>query len=103
MPQMRSVSWSFEVTMITGISFVSGSDASLRVAAIVLETRAGPDETASMPNAEGTPIWYELLTNDVAASKVFYEGVLGWNVQPPQPGDAKGYRMIDTGNGFVGG
>src|SRR4051812_25141290 len=56
-----------------------------------------------MPNPEGTPIWYELLTNDAAASKVFYEEVTGWSVHPPQPGDEKGYRMIDTGHGFVGG
>src|SRR6478609_10553099 len=56
-----------------------------------------------MPNAEGTPIWYELLTNDPAASKAFYEEILGWKVQPPQPGDDKQYRSIDTGHGFVGG
>lgn len=56
-----------------------------------------------MPNPEGTPIWYELLTNDAAASKAFYEEVVGWKVHAPQPGDEKGYRMLDTGQGFVGG
>lgn len=54
-------------------------------------------------NVEGTPIWYELLTNDAAASKAFYEDVIGWSVHPPQPGDEKAYRMLDTGDGFVGG
>lgn len=56
-----------------------------------------------MANPEGTPIWYELLTSDADASKAFYEEILGWKVHPPQPGDEKGYRMLDTGNGFVGG
>lgn len=56
-----------------------------------------------MRNPEGTPIWYELLTNDAAASKAFYDTVLGWNVQPPRPGDPHEYRTIDTGKGFVGG
>jgi predicted enzyme related to lactoylglutathione lyase len=56
-----------------------------------------------MPNAEGTPIWYELMTKDPAASKTFYEEVIGWNVQPPRPGDAMNYREIETGHGAVGG
>lgn len=56
-----------------------------------------------MANPEGTPIWYELLTNDAAASTTFYEEVIGWRVQPPQPGDEKEYRTLDTGHGLVGG
>ena len=56
-----------------------------------------------MPNPEGTPIWYELLTADAAASTAFYEHVIGWTVQPAQPGGID-YRMLDTGGGdFVGG
>jgi uncharacterized protein len=54
-----------------------------------------------MSNPEGTPIWYELLTNDPDASKAFYDEVFGWNVQPPSPD--RDYRLIDTGNGMVGG
>jgi len=56
-----------------------------------------------MRNPEGAPIWYELLSDDAEASKAFYEDVVGWKVHPPQPGDDKGYRTIDTGSGFVGG
>jgi predicted enzyme related to lactoylglutathione lyase len=56
-----------------------------------------------MANPEGTPIWYELMTKDPAASVAFYEEVVGWRVHAPQPGDPKGYRGIDTGNGQVGG
>lgn len=56
-----------------------------------------------MPNPEGTPIWYELLTSDAAASKSFYEEVIGWKVTSPDPADPKGYRMFETKSGFVGG
>ena len=57
-----------------------------------------------MANPAGTPIWYELLTNDAAASTAFYEDVLGWMVQPAQPGDPKHYQTLDTGKGgMVGG
>ncbi len=55
-----------------------------------------------MANPEGTPIWYELLTNDAAASVKFYEEVVGWKVTAPLPGGME-YRQIDTGHGFVGG
>jgi predicted enzyme related to lactoylglutathione lyase len=57
-----------------------------------------------MRNPHGFPIWYELLTNDAAGAKRFYDTVIGWTVgdQPAMPG--MDYRMIDTGNGdFVGG
>ena len=56
-----------------------------------------------MANPEGTPIWYELLTNDAAASTAFYGEVIGWKVQPPRPGDERGYRMIDTASSHIGG
>lgn len=56
-----------------------------------------------MTNPAGTPIWYELLTTDVAGSKRFYETVLGWSVTEPMPGNAHGYRGIETGTGMVGG
>lgn len=55
-----------------------------------------------MSNPEGTPIWYELLTNDAAKATRFYETVMGWKVQPAPPGGMD-YRMLDTGKGFVGG
>jgi uncharacterized protein len=59
-----------------------------------------------MRNPEGTPIWYELLTNDKAATLPFYEKVMGWKVPPSPPGVPHGYQMIDTGSGgggFAGG
>lgn len=55
-----------------------------------------------MTNPHGTPIWYELLTPDPDASKTFYEATIGWTVEA-QPSGEMDYRMIDTGNGLVGG
>jgi hypothetical protein len=55
-----------------------------------------------MTNPHGTPIWYELLTDDPDASKAFYDAVIGWRVEA-QPAGPMDYRMIDTGDGLVGG
>ena len=51
-----------------------------------------------MPNPEGTPIWYELLTADPDASKAFYDHVIGWTVEA-QPSSEMDYRMISTSGG----
>jgi uncharacterized protein len=56
-----------------------------------------------MRNPHGTPIWYELLSNDINAAIAFYERVTGWKVPTSPPGTPHGYRMIDTSNGHVGG
>jgi len=56
-----------------------------------------------MPNPEGTPIWYELLTDDHDASKKFYDHVIGWTLGP-KPDGPMDYRMIQTADGsMVGG
>ncbi|WP_374943138.1 VOC family protein [Sphingomonas sp.] len=55
-----------------------------------------------MINPHGTPIWYELVTADPDASKTFYDAVIGWTIEP-QPSGPMDYRMIDTGDGLVGG
>ena len=55
-----------------------------------------------MTNPHGTPIWYELLTPDHAGSKRFYDAVVGWSIGDRPLGDID-YRMIDTGDGQVGG
>ena len=55
-----------------------------------------------MTNPHGTPIWYELVTPDPDASKTFYDAVVGWTVEA-QPSGELDYRMIDTGDGQVGG
>lgn len=55
-----------------------------------------------MTNPHGTPIWYELVTADPDASKAFYDAVLGWTIEA-RPSGEMDYRMIDTGDGLVGG
>lgn len=57
-----------------------------------------------MTNPHGTPIWYELLTDDAAASKIFYDDVIGWTVATQSGAPGVDYRMIATSDGgFVGG
>ncbi len=57
-----------------------------------------------MTNPHGTPIWYELLTNDAAGSKAFYDAVIGWNIAAKSDAPGMDYRMIATSEGsFVGG
>lgn len=51
-----------------------------------------------MRNPHGTPIWYELLSTDADASKVFYDSVIGWDVAPKPDGPID-YRMIVTSGG----
>src|SRR5215213_6323991 len=48
----------------------------------------------------GTFIWYELMSPDPAASKAFYDAVIGWNIdaQSAMPGDLD-YRMIKRSDG----
>lgn len=54
-----------------------------------------------MRNHQGTPIWYELQSADPAASKAFYDRVIGWSIA--EPNADMDYRMIETGSGAVGG
>ena len=53
-------------------------------------------------NPHGDFIWYELLTNDPAAAKAFYDPVAGWSIATEAAGDID-YRMIEAGDGPVGG
>ena len=59
-----------------------------------------------MTNPPGSFIWYELMTPDPAASKAFYDAVVGWTVeaQSSVPADsaavtAVDYRMIGRSDG----
>ena len=55
-----------------------------------------------MCNQHGDFTWYELLTSDPQAAKRFYDPVAGWTIEAQASGDID-YRMIDTGDGLVGG
>lgn len=59
-----------------------------------------------MTNPQGTPIWYELLTEDPARIAPFYQAVMNWAVAERADPGANGmdYRMIErAGGGFAGG
>lgn len=55
-----------------------------------------------MSNPHGAFIWYELLTNDHAGAKRFYDPVVGWDIEPSASGPLD-YRMIRAPDGNVGG
>jgi uncharacterized protein len=60
----------------------------------------------TMTNPQGTPIWYELWTADVAKVAPFYQATMGWTIAADADSSANGmdYRMIErAGGGFVGG
>ena len=54
----------------------------------------------AMSDQAGSFIWYELMTPDPAASKSFYDAVVGWDIdaQPAMSGDVD-YRMIKRSDG----
>ena len=53
-----------------------------------------------MPKPSGNFIWYELMSPDPAASKSFYDAVVGWTIdaQSAMPGPVD-YRMIKRSDG----
>ena len=53
-------------------------------------------------NCHGEPIWYELLTKEVARAASFYSGLIGWNVVDAQmPG--MDYHLVMQGPAAIGG
>ncbi|MEP6504073.1 MAG: VOC family protein [Betaproteobacteria bacterium] len=57
-----------------------------------------------MSNRHGTPIWYELMTQDPLAARRFYAAVVGWNIdESPPAGSTMDYRMISAEDALVGG
>ncbi|WP_324752029.1 VOC family protein [Roseovarius sp. Pro17] len=52
-----------------------------------------------MTNRDGTPIWYELMTDAPDAAQDFYGKVMGWNFQKPPGGLKRDYRAFATSDG----
>ena len=50
-------------------------------------------------NGEGGFIWYELMTPDPAASKKFYDAVVGWSIGENSVAPGIEYRMIGRSDG----
>lgn len=52
-----------------------------------------------MTNPIGSFIWYELMSPDPAASKKFYDAVVGWNIAENSVAPGIEYRMIGRSDG----
>ncbi|HYN98871.1 MAG TPA: VOC family protein [Actinomycetota bacterium] len=64
----------------------------------------GTHEGTQARNAPGTVSWYELITNDVAASSKFYSAVFGWTAQSHGPAEGPGgYNEFKLGDKAVAG
>jgi len=56
-----------------------------------------------MSNREGTPIWYELMTQNPDAAQEFYGAVMGWTFETMPGGLERDYRIASAGEAGVGG
>jgi len=59
--------------------------------------------SAQSRKSEGGFIWYELMTPDPAASKRFYDEVVGWDIATESVGPGIEYRMINRSDGGMAG
>lgn len=67
------------------------------------DTRSDSATTLERSSDQGGIIWYELMSPDPAASKAFYDAVVGWDIEPEPSGELD-YRMIRRSDGgFAGG
>jgi uncharacterized protein len=58
--------------------------------------------TRDTPWEPGTPCWVELMTNDLAAARLFYEEVFGWHLTDTGP-ESGGYLLVDINGRQLGG
>lgn len=56
-----------------------------------------------MPDPHGGFIWYELMSPDPAASKRFYDAVVGWDIATDSVAPGIEYRMINRSDGGMAG
>ncbi|UVO49635.1 VOC family protein [Sphingomonas sp. SUN019] len=52
-----------------------------------------------MANPNGTPIWFELTTDDQAKSKDFYASVMGWAIAPSPMDEHGDYLLANAADG----
>ena len=65
-------------------------------------TEAPPRAASSkqtQANPRGSFIWYELMSPDPAASKAFYDAVVGWDIDVDSVAPGIDYRMIKRSDG----
>ncbi|WP_306259597.1 VOC family protein [Pararhizobium sp. IMCC21322] len=56
-----------------------------------------------MSNREGTPIWYELMTEEPGAAQEFYGSVMGWTFEAMPGGLEREYLVASAGDQTVAG
>jgi hypothetical protein len=67
------------------------SDASLF--RLSLSTTLGKNGDTDMGNSHGRFVWYELMTTDMKAAKLFYANVVGWGARDASA-PALGYSLF---------
>ncbi len=66
--------------------------------------QAGPNHFgAGIVNEPGAVTWNELNVRDVPAATSFYEGLLGWQITPMDPGEMEGYQLVNVSGRPVAG
>lgn len=55
-----------------------------------------------MSQKQGTFVWYELMTSDLAAAEAFYQKVVGWTAKDAGMPDMK-YTVVSTGDEMIAG
>jgi uncharacterized protein len=58
--------------------------------------------TRDTPWEPGTPCWVELMTNDLASARLFYEELFGWHLEETGP-DTGGYLLASVEGRTLGG
>jgi predicted enzyme related to lactoylglutathione lyase len=58
--------------------------------------------TRDTPWEPGTPCWVELMSNDLAAGRLFYEELFGWHLQDTGP-ETGGYLLASVNGRQIGG
>jgi predicted enzyme related to lactoylglutathione lyase len=56
-----------------------------------------------MAHLPGKFVWFEHLSNDIAAARAFYEKLLGWNTESMAMPGGTSYAMIHNGESPIGG
>ena len=69
----------------------------------ITDAPARANESTRPGKSTGGFIWYELISPDPAASKRFYDSVVGWNVAPDPVAPGLEYRMIVRSDGGMAG
>lgn len=82
------------------------SAAALVAGTLSCSTIDGPaDDTLSLTDEPqlGKFVWHDLITDDVAAARRFYAGLMGWEFETAQRPNGGPYTLIKSGGHYIGG